>query len=251
MHQGHVLKNESISSGEKYAGQPSVTSASTHAVDRDHPCHRSDRIELHGSLDPGDRQSENTRGVRHQRHRDRGAGIGLGADLRDRTVAVGLSAGSDRPENPGRCRNDPVVAVPGGGRAGRHLLSVDAVADRTRRDRGPVLSVGDALGQRLVRCQGPRHAEWRVYVGRLYRADARPADPDRGHARLQLAGDVHRHGSGRDRGCRSLVPDLPRPEGAGAGTAGRRVSAVEPRRRVPRFRCANGPRCSGFARCGC
>ena len=184
---------------KKHAGNRPVTSAPTHAVDCDRPCHRGDRLELHGSLDPGDRQSEDPRGVRHQRHRDRRAGIGLGSDLRNRSVAVGLPARSDRTEIPGRCGNDPVVAVSGGRRIGGHLLSADAVADRARRDRGTVLSVGDALGQRLVRCQGPRHAERCLHVGRLYRPDARAADPDRPDARLQLAGDVHRHGAGRNR----------------------------------------------------
>src|SRR6202030_4180179 len=128
--------------------------------------------------------------------------------------------------------NDTVVTVPGSWRIGGHLLSVDAVADRARRDRGPMLPVGDALGQRLVRCQGPRHAERRLYVRRLYRPDARTANPDRFDARLQLAGNVHRHGPGRGRSCRSLVPDLPRPEGTGAGAAGRRISAAEPRRQI-------------------
>src|SRR4029077_19514031 len=66
-----------------------------------------------------------------------------------------------------------------------------------------------------------------LYIGSLYRAHARTADPDRIDARLQLAGDVHRDGPGRDRGCRSLVHDLPRPAIAGAGTTGRGVSALE------------------------
>ena len=44
-----------------------------------------------------------------------------------------------------------------------------------------------------------------AYIG----PDARTANSDRPDASVQLAGDVHRHGTGWDRRCRDLVPDLP------------------------------------------
>ena len=183
----------------EHAGHRPVTPPSTHAVDRDRPGHCCNRHELHGSLNLGDRQSEDPRGVRHQRDRHRRVGVGLGAHLRNRPVAIRLSARSGRSETAGRAVDDRVVAVPGGGRYCRQLFPVDAVAHRPRRNRGTMLPISHALGQRLVRRQGPRYTQRRVYVGRLHRPDARTADPDRPDARLQLARDVHRHGPGRDR----------------------------------------------------
>ena len=92
-----------------------------------------------------------------------------------------------------------VVAVPGRRRPRQHLFPADAVAHRPRRHRGAMLSVRDPLGQRLVRRQGPRNAQRRVYFGGLYRPNAGAADLDRADARVQLAGDVHRHGPRRGR----------------------------------------------------
>ncbi len=238
-------------SGGDHGQLADLTAHATDAVDCRRTRDRGDRTELPGPLHARHWQSEDPRGIRHQRDRDRRLAIGVVDHLRIRSGANRLfprSAGATLARR--RCA-DPVVDSAGGRRLCRVLCPTALGARRAWRRRVPSVPGCGARYQRLVSYQGSWPSNRCIQFRWQHRSIHRAAAAHRPDAGIRLAHNVHRHGHRRRARFAGVVQAVsgsrnctePEPQDA------RRISRRTGQARA-RWKRATGAGCSASSQCG-
>ncbi len=205
--------------GEGECGSRKIAASAANAVDCGCTLHGRHCAQLYRSVDTRDWQSEDPRGIWHQRHWDWSAAIRLVDLVRLRPASSGPPGGQDRVAAAAGLGSGAVVRGPGGGRtAGRfHAVSMEPCGA------GPVrvtsFSRSGPHRRELVPPAGSWQADGGIHDRRRSRPHHRHTGIDRVDAGLRLAGHVCRHGCCRPRWCGRLVRHVSRPQpGAHGGS---------------------------------